>query len=166
MNTIQMVPVVTMEQIQTLSLLACDIWHQHFVPIIGEAQVNYMLEKFLSPSALSMQLEEGYEYFLVYHEDALAGFTGIYDENGSLFLSKLYVHIDYRGKKIASQVFHALVNICKERNLDKIWLTCNRHNTNTLNVYDHLGFQIVREEAADIGNGFIMDDYILEYAIN
>ncbi len=166
MNTIQMIPVKNIEQIQTLSSLARDIWQQHFVPIIGEAQVNYMLEKFLSPSALSKQLEDGYEYFLVYSEENLAGFTGIHDENGSLFLSKLYVHIDHRGKKIASQVFKTLVQICQERGLDKIWLTCNRYNTNTLNVYDHLGFKIVREEAADIGNGFIMDDYILEYTID
>ena len=166
MNTITMIPVNTTEQIQTLSTLANDIWHQHFVPIIGEAQVDYMLSKFLSPNALAEQIENGYEYFLVFCNSELAGFTGIHDENGSLFLSKLYVHVNHRGKKIASHVFQELVNICKDRNLDKIWLTCNRHNSNTLAVYDHLGFEIVREEAADIGNGFIMDDYILEYKIS
>ena len=165
MNNISMKLVENATQIQTLSSLASEIWHQHFVPIIGEPQVKYMLNKFLSPDALTKQLEDGYEYYLVFFNEELAGFTGIHANESDLFLSKLYVHIDYRGKKIASRVFDQLVNICKERNLDKIWLTCNRHNANTLAVYDHLGFEIVREEAADIGNGFIMDDYILEYKI-
>ena len=165
MESIKMLPVQNKNQIITLSELACKIWNQHFVPIIGQAQVNYMLNKFLSPTALAEQLENGYEYFLVFHQDALVGFTGIHDENGSLFLSKLYVHVNHRGKGIASHIFKELVQICKTRNLDKIWLTCNRYNANTLAVYDHLGFEIVREEAADIGNGFIMDDYILEYKI-
>ncbi len=165
MNHITMLPVETQTQIHTLSELANDIWHQHFVPIIGEAQVNYMLDKFLSPDALKEQLQTGYEYFLVFSDEKLAGFTGIHEEQNALFLSKLYVHIEHRGKKIASHVFQQLIAICKERHLEKIWLTCNRHNANTLAVYDHLGFEIVREEAADIGNGFIMDDYILEYTI-
>ena len=165
MNTLQMIPVQNEEQIKTLSNLACEIWNQHFVPIIGKAQVDYMLNKFLSPEALKKQLADGYEYYLISCDDSFVGFTGIHDENGSLFLSKLYVHVNSRGKGIASWVFQKLVEICNTRNLDKIWLTCNRHNSNTLAIYDHLGFEIVRKEAADIGNGFVMDDYILEYKI-
>lgn len=165
MNNLKMTPAKENEQVETLSKLAYEIWNQHFVPIIGQAQVDYMLNKFLSPKALASQIASGYEYFLVSYDDTLAGFTGIHAENESLFLSKLYVHIDHRGKGIASLIFQELVKICKERNLDKIWLTCNRYNSNTLAIYEHLGFEIVREEAADIGNGFVMDDYILEYKI-
>jgi ribosomal protein S18 acetylase RimI-like enzyme len=165
MNQLSMIPVQSEEQIETLSKLAVEIWNQHFVPIIGQAQVDYMLNKFLSPKALAEQISSGYEYFLVSSDNSFVGFTGIHDENGSLFLSKLYVHISARGKGIASWVFQELVKICKTRNLGKIWLTCNRYNSNTLAIYDHLGFEIVREEAADIGNGFVMDDYILEYKI-
>ena len=62
-------------------------------------------------------------------------------------------------------MFQKFVEICKMRNLKGIWLTCNRHNTDTLAVYEHLGFTKVREEVTDIGNGFVMDDYILEYEV-
>lgn len=48
---------------------------------------------------------------------------------------------------------------------EKIWLTCNKHNDNTLAIYDHLGFVITNEQEADIGNGFVMDDYILTYTL-
>ena len=165
MDGLRIIPVTNMELVYSLSAVADDIWHEYFTPIIGEAQVDYMLEKFLSPEALVEQINSGYEYFLFSYEYTFAGFAGIHEEDGKLFLSKLYVHEDFRGQGIASYMFKQFVDICKERNLSKIWLTCNRHNTKTLAVYDHLGFKTVREEAADIGNGFVMDDYILEYDI-
>jgi ribosomal protein S18 acetylase RimI-like enzyme len=62
-------------------------------------------------------------------------------------------------------MFQKFIEICKLRNLKTIWLTCNRNNTESLAVYEHLGFKKVREEVADIGNGFVMDDYIMEYEI-
>lgn len=165
MDGLRIIPVTNIELVYSVSAVADDIWHEHFTPIIGEAQVDYMLEKFLSPDALVEQINSGYEYFLFSYEYTFAGFAGIHEKDGSLFLSKLYVHKDFRGKGISSYMLQKFVEICKMRNLNKIWLTCNRHNANTLAIYEHLGFKIVREEATDIGNGFVMDDYILEYEI-
>lgn len=165
MNGLRIITVTNMELVYSLSAMAEEIWHEHFDPIIGKAQVDYMLEKFLSPDALVEQINSGYEYFLISYDYTFAGFAGIHEKDGSLFLSKLYIHKDFRGKKIASYMFQKFVEICKLRELNKIWLTCNRHNTNTLAVYDHLGFKKVREEVADIGNGFVMDDYIMEYEV-
>ncbi|MBQ8803167.1 MAG: GNAT family N-acetyltransferase [Tyzzerella sp.] len=165
MEGLRIIPVTNIELVYSVTAVADEIWHDHFVPIIGEEQVDYMLEKFLSPEALVEQINSGYEYFLFSYEYTFAGFAGIHEKDGSLFLSKLYVHKDFRGKGIASHMFQKFIEICKMRNLDKIWLTCNRHNDNTLAIYDHLGFKKVREEVNDIGNGFVMDDYILEYEI-
>ena len=165
MDGLRVIPVSNIELVYSLSAVADEIWHDHFVPIIGEAQVDYMLEKFLSPDALVEQINNGYQYYLFSYEYTFAGFAGVHKENGSLFLSKLYVHKDFRGKGIASYMFQQFVEMCKKNSLDKIWLTCNRHNANTLEVYKHWGFETVPEEATDIGNGFVMDDYIMEYKI-
>lgn len=165
MDGLRIIPVTNMELVYSLSTIADEIWREHFPPIIGEAQVDYMLEKFLSPDALVEQINSGYEYFVFSYEYTFAGFAGIHEEDGTLFLSKLYVHKEFRGKGIASYLFQKFIEICKMRNLKKIWLTCNRHNTNTLAIYNHLGFKTVREEATDIGNGFVMDDYIMEYEV-
>lgn len=165
MDGLRIIPVTNEELVYSLSTMAEEIWHDHFDPIIGEAQVNYMLEKFLSPDALTEQINSGYEYFLLSYEYTFAGFAGVHEEADRLFLSKLYVHQDFRGLGIASHMFKKLVELCEMRGLHKIWLTCNRHNTNTLEIYKHLGFETVREEATDIGSGFVMDDYILEYQI-
>jgi ribosomal protein S18 acetylase RimI-like enzyme len=165
MKNLRIIPVANEELVLSLSAVADDIWRQHYTPIIGEAQVDYMLEKFLSPEALVEQINAGYEYFLFSYDYTFAGFAGIHEEDNKLFLSKLYVHEDFRGKGIGSYMFQKFIEICKLRNLKTIWLTCNRNNTGSLAVYEHLGFKKVREEVADIGNGFVMDDYIMEYEI-
>ena len=156
----------TDSDIQNIAILANEIWHQHFIPIIGEAQVEYMVEKFQSYPAIKSQIEnDGYEYYQIFSRHTMAGYTGIHQENNALFLSKLYIKKDFRGQHLATKALDFLIQLCKERGLGKIWLTCNKYNSNTLAVYDHLGFVITDEQVADIGNGFVMDDYILTYTV-
>lgn len=161
-KNLEIVPIITDEQIRETAILADEIWHQHFVPLIGETQVDYMLEKFQSFPALKKQLSQGYEYFHLISENHLVGYTCIHAEDGKLFLSKLYLKKDVRGQHFSTRVLDFLKALCKERHLANIWLTCNRYNEHSLTVYDHLGFQRVNTQVADIGNGFVMDDYIME----
>ena len=165
MDGLRVIPVSNIELVYSLSAVADDIWHEHFVPIIGEAQVDYMLEKFLSPDALVEQINSGYQYYLLSYEYTFAGFAGVHKEEDRLFLSKLYVHKDFRGKGLASYMFGQFIELCKKNHLSKIYLTCNRRNTDTIEIYKHWGFEVVREEATEIGSGFVMDDYIMEYTI-
>lgn len=58
------------------------------------------------------------------------------------------------------------IELCKLRNLNKIWLTVNKRNFRSIDVYKHFGFETVREEYTDIGAGYVMDDYIMELKLN
>lgn len=165
MKNLRIMPVTNMELVYSVYAVADAIWHQHYTPIIGEEQVDYMVEKFLSPDAIAEQINSGYEYFLYSYDYTFAGFAAILEKDGELFLSKLYVDEEFRGKGIGKYMFQKFVEICKMRNLKKIWLTCNRNNVNSLAFYEHLGFQKVREEVTDIGEGYVMDDFILEYEV-
>lgn len=167
MDQITFYPVSTREDIRTLAALAKEIWEQHFTPIIGADQVAYMVDKFQSEKALTAQLEEGYRYFMFQLNGEFVGFTGIHEqpEDKRLFLSKLYIRQSMRGKGISRRTLELIISICKENGLDMVWLTVNRYNTNTIEVYKHMGFVTVREQKADIGNGFYMDDYIMEYYV-
>ena len=159
-------PIKNDSDIHAVADLAEEIWNQHFVPIIGKGQVDYMVNKFQSYEALKKQIhQDGYEYFGLFCEGKLAGYTGIHQETDCLFLSKLYIRQSFRGKHLATEAMDFLKELCKDRELHRIWLTCNKHNDNTLKIYDHLGFQITDSQVADIGNGFVMDDYILTYEI-
>lgn len=155
----------TSEDIRRIADLAAEIWKEHFTPIIGAEQVAYMVDKFQSERALGEQLAGGYEYYQLWLDGRMAGYTGIHPEQEKLFLSKLYLHKDFRGRHLATETVEFLKNFARDRGMKAIWLTCNRHNSQTLAVYHHLGFRDVRTQVADIGNGFVMDDYILELPI-
>lgn len=152
-------------QIKAVAELAAIIWKEHFTPIIGAEQVDYMVDKFQSYPALTRQIRDGYEYYQFFDNDEFCGYCGIHPEDGRLFLSKLYIKKECRGRHLATQAFEFLINLCKERGYSSIWLTCNKHNDNSLGVYRHLGFETTDTQEADIGGGFIMDDYIMEYKI-
>lgn len=160
------VPVKTPEDIARLAALAEPIWREHFTPILPDGQVDYMLEKFQSVPAMTRQLaEEGYRYFFLTLDGRPIGYTGIKSEGGKLFLSKLYLQKDHRGKGYATEAFAFLEALCRAESLSAIWLTVNRFNLDTIAVYKKKGFVTVREQAADIGGGYVMDDYIMEKGI-
>lgn len=165
MKDLIILPAQDDNSLSEIASLASVIWEEHFTPIIGADQVAYMVEKFQSFPALKEQTQNGYEYFQIRLGDILAGYIGIHAEKDALFLSKLYLSKSFRGNHIATRAFEFLKELCRQRSLKKIWLTCNRNNSHTLDVYHHLGLVTTRTEKADIGNGFFMDDYILEYEI-
>lgn len=154
-------------QVREIADLAKVIWNEHFTPIIGKDQVDYMVEKFQSYPALKEQISEGYEYYQIFSGGEFCGYTGIRPgEDNRLFLSKLYLKKESRGHHLATGAFSFLKEICRERGYSAIWLTCNKHNDNSLGVYRHFGFEIIDTQEADIGGGFIMDDYIMQYKIS
>ncbi len=151
-----------MFQVLQLCEMADEIWNEHFTPIIGKAQVDYMLDKFQSPHAIREQLEHGYEYYIFSIDDTDVGYMGINPEEDKLFLSKLYVKKASRKQGIAHRAIDYLCDLCRERELHSIWLTVNKHNDNTIAAYHKLGFSVVREQETDIGGDFVMDDYVME----
>ncbi|MCQ4023369.1 MULTISPECIES: GNAT family N-acetyltransferase [unclassified Ruminococcus] len=148
-----------------IAALAKIIWNEHFTPIIGKAQVDYMLEKFQSEQAMKQQLKDGMKYIAVYSNGELAGYSGYKLEDNALFLSKLYVKSEKRGLGLGKAMFTYELNTAKNECKEKIYLTVNKHNANTIAVYEHLGFVNAKSTVTDIGNGFVMDDYIMEYYI-
>lgn len=160
---VEFIPVDSITLINDMCRLAGEIWREHFTPIIGTEQVEYMLKNFQSFSAVKKQIEkDGYKYFLMSTGNDYIGYTGIHSEEGSMFLSKLYIRKDMRGKGISRKAIDFIKNICHQEKLDKIWLTVNKNNTNTINVYKKLGFETERSQVTDIGGGFVMDDYVME----
>lgn len=150
-----------------LAQFARPIWEEWFTPLLGAAQVAYMLDRFQSPRALARQVErEGYRYFFITDGGEAAGYTGVCpDPGGGLFLSKLYLTRSARGRGLARKAFAALCACAREQGLPYIRLTVNRHNTQAIAVYAHLGFQRTGAAVTDIGGGFVMDDYLYEYRL-
>ena len=84
-------PVKSPEEVARVAELADIIWREHYIPIIGRAQVDYMLEHFQSSKAIGNQLTEGIFYFLIQREDLDLGYLAFEKRAASLFLSKIYL---------------------------------------------------------------------------
>lgn len=149
--------------IHEIASLANIIWHEHFTPLIGTQQVRYMLDKFQSFDAIKdAVINEGYQYYMAYAEDQFCAYMGIHPENDgkTVFVSKLYVEKAYRGRKISKQLLAEI--FIRFPSCKTLWLTVNKHNSNTIAAYEKMGFIKARTQCSDIGGGFVMDDYIME----
>ena len=153
------------KDIEIVESLAKEIWEQHYLPIIGQAQVDYMLNKYQSVDAISQSIKDGYVYYIAYYEDKPCGYSAIVQDEGIL-LSKFYVKKSLRGKGLGKAMLNSIYTYAAGNNLNRIWLTCNKYNSKSLNIYKKLGFIIIDEVVTDIGNGYVMDDYILEKHIS
>jgi ribosomal protein S18 acetylase RimI-like enzyme len=153
----------SLEQINTVVKLAHEVWHEHFPSVITEGQINYMLGKFLCAPAIQMQIQGQYEYGLLLDESGAQGFFAIEPQaDHRLFLSKLYVRRQARGAGLASEGMGYMQDLCRTQRLTSIWLTVNVRNDLAVSVYKHLGFEVVDTQVKDIGQGYVMDDYIME----
>lgn len=165
--TVTISPITDVEQLQEIADLAEVIWHEHYEPIIGKEQVDYMLDKFQSiPAMMEQMRSSGYQYYKLENLGRLAGYFAMREEEDALFLSKLYIDKKFRGRDYARQALKFMEEYCVANSLKKIWLTVNRYNENSIRVYEKLGFEKVRTQVSDIGSGYIMDDYIMDKLIS
>jgi len=146
------------QQVKAVAALARAIWEQHYIPIIGPEQVEYMLEKFQSVEAITHQIEtEGFEYILVPDSGYAAWIPDLGKK--SLFLSKIYVEDGQRGTGLG----RALLELAEQRGralgCDELWLTVNWQNTGTIAFYERMGLHKTGRLVQDIGDGFVMDDW-------
>lgn len=152
--------------IPVLAQLASSIWHEFWVDILSFGQIEYMVEKFQSENAIKNQIKaENYIYFFIKAEGETIGYVGLSLKPDYLFLSKLYIRHTYRHCGYGSQVFKLIKDFAYTHNYDKIVLTVNKHNTNAIEAYLGWGFETIDSVETEIGEGFIMDDYIMEYRL-
>lgn len=153
---------VEKKDIKELALLASEIWHEYWPCILTSEQIDYMVDKFQSENAIINQIEnENYTYYFLKVDEKTAGYTGASDCKDYLFLSKLYIKKEFRHKGLGKKAFEEI----KKLGFNRIQLTVNKYNKNTIDAYLKYGFKIIDKAVTDIGNGFVMDDYIMEFTL-
>lgn len=136
--------------------LAARCWRPHYTPIIGGAQVDYMLAKFQSSAAILEQIAEGRDYRIIEQGGSHLGYLATDLEDDHLFLSKLYVLPQSQGRGVGRWAIEHLAQAHPEL---AIRLTVNKHNHGTIAFYERVGFLKDGPVVADIGNGYVMDDW-------
>ncbi len=163
----ELIKVKTKEQIEETSRLAYEIWNEHYISIISQEQIDYMVQKFQSAEVIEQQIkEQNYEYYNFVDEGKSVGYFSFVEQDGDvMFLSKIYLLKSERGKGFSRQAFEFMKKEAKKRGLSKIWLTVNRGNKHSIEIYKKFGMYIERTQIADIGEDFVMDDFVFVYDV-
>jgi len=155
----------TTEKFKILADLADTIWREHYTPIIGSGQVEYMLNKYQSENAIRQQIKNGAKYYLILKQGKPVGYFSFNIQESVLFLSKFYILKSERGKGIGRAALLFIETQTRAQDLNKIKLTVNKNNSKSIKAYEKMGFENVDSIVQDIGNGYVMDDFVMEKTV-
>lgn len=153
------------QHIQDIAALAQVIWEEHFTPIIGRDQVAYMLNKFQSAPPIREQIQSGTAYYIVQHNHTAVGYTALIDNTPKTMISKLYILASARRTGAGKATLDFIEARSRSQQHQIVWLTVNKDNAQPIAWYKRQGFRIIDSVKKPIGDGFFMDDYIMEKAL-
>lgn len=145
--------------------IATGTWPDAYLNIIGQAQIDYMLEKMYNRGELLKQLMDGHIFLIAEDNENQYGFAGysiIGHDERVYKLHKLYVLPSAHGKGIGKILINEVFNQVKDAGASAIQLNVNKHNK-AKDFYLKAGFTIKESVKLDIGDGYFMDDYVMEY---
>ncbi len=155
--------------IKTIKLLAETIWPICYATIITNEQLQYMLQLIYNEDALLVQIEKGHQFILAIENSNPIGFASYSKKNveePSIFrLHKIYVIPNVPTKRIGSTLLTYVCDACKILGATTLELNVNKYNT-AIQFYLKKGFTILKEEVIDIGEGYVMDDYVMGKVLN
>ena len=153
--------------VHVISTLAHAIWPDTYGNILSEGQLNYMLKTMYAEESLRKQMEEDKHHFLLALMNAeTVGFASYSHGNkvGYFKVHKLYVHPMLHGHGYGKKILDRIIKDVKQQGATKLQLNVNRNNR-AINFYEKYGFKKVGEEDIAIGEGYFMNDYVMEMDI-
>ena len=151
--------------IETIRQVAFDTWPSTFGIILSQDQIDYMLDMMYSIESLTSQMiAKKHLFLLAYSDEKCVGFISYeldYKKQAITKIHKIYVLPQTQGNGIGKLLLSDVKRIAIENNNTALSLNVNRENP-AIDFYKKLGFEIADKEDIDIGNGFLMEDYIME----
>jgi len=158
----------TINDIKQIQNIVNITWPITYGEILSKEQLDYMLGLFYSTEALTEQYDKKVQLFYMIDEDEInIGFIGIehhYNEEALTKIHKIYLLPETQGKGIGKKVIDEIGKLASENNSTALLLNVNRFNT-ALGFYKKIGFEVKEEVDIEIGNGYLMEDYVMEKKI-
>jgi len=153
----------TLKDVETIRSLAKEIWYDTYLPILAEAQLEYMLNEIYSTQKLSAQIKNNEQTFLVLAEDeqivAFAAYSAR-EENPDIYkLHKIYCLPATQGKGYGKVLINTVCEAVIKAGKHLLELNVNRHNK-AKDFYEKMDFKVIYEEDVPIGPYF-MNDYVM-----
>ena len=156
---------ITEADFDTLARLGETIWRSHYSSIISMAQIDYMLSGRYTPENLRAYLRADDRWLeLLRLDGGPVGYCSyaLSATPGEMKLEQIYLLEECRGKGLGGLMLRHVEARARQRGCRVLMLTVNKHNAGSIAVYRKSGFSLREEAAFDIGNGFVMDDYVME----
>ncbi|NDC28232.1 MAG: GNAT family N-acetyltransferase [Crocinitomicaceae bacterium] len=144
--------------------LAEKIWPSAYGTILSKEQLSYMLNWMYSIETLEKSFDKGNEFYCAFDNDLPLGFLELEflsEETSSVKLQKIYVLPSEQNKGIGKKFLQLALLKAKNRGARNVILQVNRANK-AVQFYLKNNFCIIREEDFPIGNGYYMNDYVME----
>lgn len=145
--------------------IAYQTWPPTFGDILSPTQITYMLDWMYSLPALHQQVEvKGHTFLLAQDGEDPVGFVSYecqYQDSPTTKIHKIYILPSTQGKGVGKALLGHTSEIARQAGNSSLLLNVNRYNK-ALDFYKRMGFELIGQENIDIGQGFLMEDYILE----
>jgi len=151
------------DDIPTITSLARTTWLDAYADIISPEQIEYMLAQRYDHNRLRAETTDPQKWLRQATLDGvLAGFAACEISKGEFKLDKLYIHPDMQRRGIGAALVTHVAAIAREQGFPSVILAVNKQNEQAISAYTRYGFRVRDKIVTDIGNGFVMDDYIME----
>jgi ribosomal protein S18 acetylase RimI-like enzyme len=151
-----------LDEAEALAELARVVWQAAYPAIISQGQIDFMLAQRYKPGLIRQTLARGDRWDAAWDGDNMVGFAHGYPmSDGDYKLDKLYVHPDYQRHGIGRLLIERIERHAREHSCGRLVLRVNRNNANAIAAYRKYGFAVATEVVEQIGEGFVMDDYVM-----
>jgi ribosomal protein S18 acetylase RimI-like enzyme len=153
--------------------IAQKTWPNTFSAILSPGQISYMLDMMYSTDSLINQtIRKGHRFLLAYLQectgsDVCVGYASYelnYSGEKRTKIHKIYILPDNQGGGVGMALINKIEEIAAACDDHKLFLNVNKSNP-AVSFYKKTGFEIIKEEKISIGNGFFMDDYVMQKCI-
>jgi diamine N-acetyltransferase len=153
------------DDIKLIHNLAQETWPEAYSKILAPEQLAYMLELIYSESSLQKQFEQDHHFLIVEENKKPIAFADYNQLKDTIYkLQKIYALPAQQGKGMGKLLINHVIKKVREQGATALLLNVNRHNK-AKQFYEHLGFRVISEEDIDIGEGYFMNDYVMEMLI-
>lgn len=154
------------EELFKVQSIAHRTWPTTFANILSPEQIEYMLSWMYSLEMLESQFEKGHTFLLVEENGEELGFAGFelnVAEGPKAKLHKIYLLPSSQGKGVGKALLVDVADRAKAAGQKSLLLNVNKYNQKAIDFYLRIGFQEIYKEVIDIGNGYVMDDVVMEW---
>ena len=144
------------------------VWPVTYGTILEKEQLDFMFEMMYSVASLQEQATSKHHHFIIAYENGVpcgfASFEHNCDDSGKTKVHKIYILPTLQGKGIGKKMIEYISEKALKQNNNAVFLNVNRFNSAKL-FYHKIGFSIAKEIDIEIGNGYLMEDYVMEMPI-